>query len=92
MDTIETTDKINVKVTLEVDPETTGNFINELESLLEKYAVPSHKYRLAFDNMPEPAETNLNLVNYDENGDPYSLHPESWFSYVLKFLKKFKKK
>lgn len=40
-------DKINIKVTLEVDPDTTADFIDKLESLLETYAVPSYKYQYA---------------------------------------------
>lgn len=79
-------DKISVKVTLEVDPDTTADFIDKLESLLETYAVPSYKYRLQFDNMPDPAERNL---NYDDLIQNYSLHPKSWFSSLLKKFSKF---
>lgn len=38
------TEQLKVRVTIDLNVERTGNFIDELESLLEKFAEPSHKY------------------------------------------------
>jgi len=44
------TEKLAIKVTLDIDGERSGYFIDELEKLLSKYAEPSHKYRMHFLN------------------------------------------
>lgn len=55
------TEELNVKVTLDIDSDRAGYFIDELETLLAKYAEPSHKYRLQFHDKPEAAETNIEM-------------------------------
>ncbi len=55
------TEKMSVKVTLDLDPERAAHFIDELESLLELYAEPKHKYRFQFDTKPEPAKPNIEM-------------------------------
>lgn len=46
--------KLAIKITLDIDDDRSGNFINDLETLLGEYAEPSHKYRMHFQTpMPE---------------------------------------
>lgn len=42
--------KFAVKISLELDDDRSANFVDELETLLAKYAEPSHKYRLTILN------------------------------------------
>ena len=55
------TEEINVKVTLDIDPDRSGQFFIDLEDLLGEYAEPSHKYRLQFHDKPEAAERNIEM-------------------------------
>lgn len=40
--------ELRVKISLDIDEDSSGNFICDLEDLLAEYAEPSHKYRLQF--------------------------------------------
>lgn len=57
--------KLAVKVSLDIDDERAGNFIDELESLLSKYAEPCHKYRLNVLSIGEVNPDRLRVAGED---------------------------